>query len=100
MHDDNCIFCKIVNKDIPANILYENEMVMAFEDLNPQAPVHCLVIPKKHIATGNEMEDADQNLLGQLFLAGKKVAQSKGIADDGYRFVMNTGEHGGQPFLK
>ena len=96
MHDENCIFCKIVNKDIPANVLYENETVMAFEDLNPQAPVHCLVIPKKHIATANDMENADQDILGQLLLAGKTVAQSKEIANDGYRFVMNTGSHGGQ----
>ncbi|MBL91290.1 MAG: histidine triad nucleotide-binding protein [Myxococcales bacterium] len=96
MSDDNCIFCKIVKKEIPATIIYEDDHVLAFEDLNPQAPVHCLVITKKHIVGGNDMTPEDTIALGHMLLAGKKVAEIKNIADDGYRFVINTGAHGGQ----
>ena len=96
MSQDNCIFCKIVAKDIPAQIIYENEHVLAFEDLNPQAPCHVLVIPKKHITSGNDMTIEDTECLGAMLLAGRKVAELKGIADKGYRFVMNTGQDGGQ----
>lgn len=96
MQDENCIFCKIVNKTIPSTLLYEDEHVLAFEDLNPQAPVHCLVITKKHISGANGMEADDTTALGQMLLAGKKVAQQKGISDGGYRFVINTGADGGQ----
>ena len=96
MSQDNCIFCKIIAKEIPAQIVYENEHVLAFDDLNPQAPCHVLVIPKKHITSGNDMTPEDRECLGAMLLAGSKVAQIKGIADDGYRFVMNTGQDGGQ----
>ena len=96
MSIDNCIFCKIVANEIPAKVIFENEHVLAFEDLNPQAPCHVLVIPKKHITTANDFDSEDTELLGQMMLAGKKVASIKGLQDSGYRFVMNTGDDGGQ----
>ena len=96
MSQDNCIFCKIVAKEIPAQVVYEDEHVLAFEDLNPQAPCHVLVIPKKHITTANDMVAEDRETLGQMLLAGQKVAALKGIDQKGYRFVMNTGQDGGQ----
>lgn len=92
----DCIFCHIVNKTIPAEIVYESEEVLAFPDIRPMAPSHLLVIPKKHIASLNEAEESDQALLGSLFLAAPKFAKQLGFASDGYRCVINTGDHGGQ----
>jgi histidine triad (HIT) family protein len=91
-----CLFCKIVAKTIPAAFVYEDEMVIAFDDINPQAPAHTLVIPRKHVASIAELQASDAGLLGHLMLAGNTIAQQKGIADAGYRFVVNTGVHGGQ----
>jgi histidine triad (HIT) family protein len=91
-----CIFCKIVARTIPAALVYEDDMVVAFDDLNPQAPTHTLVIPRKHVASIAELQDSDVGLLGRLMLAGNKIAKLKGIADAGYRVVVNTGAHGGQ----
>ena len=91
-----CIFCKIVARTIPAALIYEDELVVAFDDINPQAPVHSLVIPRKHFTSIAELQDSDAGLLGRLMLAGNKVARQKGIADAGYRFVVNTGVDGGQ----
>ena len=96
MSADTCIFCKIIAKEIPATIIYENEYVVAFEDLNPQAPCHVLVIPKKHITSANDFEPEDTECLGHMMLAGQKVAALNGLSESGYRFVMNTGEDGGQ----
>lgn len=92
----NCLFCKIIDGEIPANIIYETEAVLGFHDINPQAPHHVLFIPKKHIATANEFADADAQLLGQLLLAARRYAQQQGFAEDGYRLVMNCNSHGGQ----
>ena len=91
-----CLFCKIVARTIPAALLYEDDMVVAFDDINPQAPTHTLVIPRIHVASIAELQDSDVGLLGRLMLAGNKVAKLKGIADAGYRIVSNTGAHGGQ----
>lgn len=91
-----CIFCKIVARTLPASLVYEDDMVVAFDDINPQAPMHTLVIPRKHVASIVELQDSDVELLGRLMLAGKKIAKQKGIADAGYRIVVNTGAHGGQ----
>ncbi len=91
-----CIFCKIVARTIPAALVYEDEMVVAFDDVNPQAPTHTLVIPRKHVASIAELQDSDGELLGRLMLTGNKIAKLKGIADAGYRIVINTGAHGGQ----
>lgn len=92
----DCIFCKIARGEIPADKLYEDEQVVAFRDLNPQAPAHALVIPKTHIATLNDLQEADAALIGRLFLAAKAVAGQLGLADDGYRTVVNCNNHGGQ----
>ena len=92
----DCIFCKIVNGSIPAEKVFENDDLIAFEDLNPVAPVHVLVIPKRHVATLNDIEDGDADMLGQLFLAAKKIAAERGLSDDGYRTVVNCMSGAGQ----
>ena len=92
----DCLFCKIVARTIPAALVYEDEMLVAFDDTNPQAPTHTLVIPRKHVTSIAELQDSDVELLGRLMLAGNKIAKLKGIADAGYRIVVNTGAHGGQ----
>ncbi len=90
------IFTKIINRDIPANIVYENDDVIAFEDISPKAPVHILVVPKKPIATINDAGVEDAELLGKVILAAAEIAKSKGIAERGYRLVINCNEEGGQ----
>jgi histidine triad (HIT) family protein len=90
------IFTKIIEKQIPADILYEDERVLAFRDINPQAPVHFLVIPKKHIATTNDISEADEAVVGYMHRIAAKVATELGVAQEGYRTVMNCNEHGGQ----
>lgn len=90
------IFTKIINKEIPAEILYEDELALAFKDIAPQAPVHFLVIPKKPIATINDITPADRELVGHLYLVAGQIAKEQGFADDGYRAVMNCNEYGGQ----
>lgn len=92
----DCIFCKIGAGEIPADKLYEDDHVVAFRDLNPQAPLHALVIPKAHIGTLNELDEANQAVMGRLFLAAKQVAAQQGLAEDGYRTVVNCNNHGGQ----
>jgi histidine triad (HIT) family protein len=92
----DCIFCKIAAGNIPANIVYQNEAVLAFRDLNPQAPTHILVIPKKHIATTNDMAETDAALIGNMYLAAKHIAKAEGIAESGYRTVMNCNRGAGQ----
>ena len=92
----DCIFCKIVSGDIPSDIIYQNDDVLAFRDLSPQAPVHALVIPKKHISTINDFQPEDASLIGQLFLAAKEIAKQEGMDDSGYRCVMNCNDEGGQ----
>ncbi|PYI51768.1 histidine triad nucleotide-binding protein [Paenibacillus flagellatus] len=92
----DCIFCKIVNGDIPSQKVFENDRVLAFRDIQPAAPTHVLVIPKKHIASMNEAQDEDAELLGELLLTAKKVAAELGIAESGYRLVNNVGPNGGQ----
>jgi histidine triad (HIT) family protein len=94
MLSDN-IFLKIIEKKIPAKIAYEDDQCLAFHDLNPQAPVHVLIIPKKVIATPDDATDADRDLLGHLFLVGKKLAAQLGL-QAGYRLVLNCKENGGQ----
>jgi histidine triad (HIT) family protein len=91
-----CLFCKIVAGTIPAALVYEDDLVVAFDDINPQAPTHTLVIPRKHVASIAELQDSNVGLLGHLMLTGNKIATLKGIADAGYRFVINTGVDGGQ----
>ncbi len=92
----DCIFCKIVAGDVPADKLLENDHVIAFRDLNPQAPHHVLIIPRRHIATVNELSPADAALVGEMSLAAGQVARELGVADDGYRLVLNCNRNGGQ----
>jgi histidine triad (HIT) family protein len=92
----DCIFCKIVEKKIPTKIVHEDDKAVAFEDVNPQAPVHVLVVPKRHAASLAELTQSDAGMLGHLMLTGAAVAKQKGIADSGYRLVVNTGRNGGQ----
>jgi len=92
----DCLFCKIRDGEIPGDIIYENDDVLAFNDVNPQAPVHVLIIPKQHIATINYIEDSDEQLIGKLFSAAKTIAQQKGVSDEGYRLVANCNEKAGQ----
>lgn len=90
------IFQRIIAKEIPAKILYEDDRCMAFEDVNPQAPVHLLVIPKKDIASTNEVEPEDSELIGHIFCVIKKLAVEKGLSESGYRVVSNCGPEAGQ----
>jgi histidine triad (HIT) family protein len=93
---DNCLFCKMVARDIPTEIAYEDDDVFAFHDISPQAPLHVLVIPKRHIATINDLESADRDVVGRLFLAAKKIAADNDLAEPGYRVVMNCNAAAGQ----
>ncbi len=92
----DCIFCMIAEKKIPSKIVHEDDRAVVFEDINPQAPVHVLVIPRKHVASVSELNETDAGLLGHLMLTGAAVAKQKGIAESGYRLVANTGKNGGQ----
>lgn len=90
------IFDRIIAKEIPANIVYEDDRALAFRDINPVAATHLLVIPKRRIATVNDVTAADEADLGHLFVVAKQVAAQEGVAEDGYRLVVNCNEHGGQ----
>ena len=92
----DCLFCKMINREISADIVYEDDDVLAFNDINPQAPTHILIIPKKHIATLNDIEESDLAIIGRLQFTAAKLAKEKGFAEDGYRVVMNCNEMGGQ----
>ncbi len=91
-----CIFCRIAAGEIPADIIYEDDEVLAFRDLNPQAPTHALIIPRRHIATTNDLNPEDADLVGKLVLAAKQVAVNEGVAEDGYRLVLNCNAGAGQ----
>lgn len=90
------IFMKIIRREIPATIEYEDDDVIAIKDINPIAPIHILIIPKKFIPSANEIAEADAPLVGKLFLVAKRLAADKGVAEGGYRLVMNVGRDGGQ----
>lgn len=93
---NDCLFCRISAKKIPANIIYEDSEAVAFNDINPQAPVHVLIVPKKHISTSLDITDEDNVLIGHLFRLAAKIAKEKGIAERGFRLVMNTNADAGQ----
>lgn len=93
---NDCIFCRIVAGTVPSKIVYQDDQAMAFEDVNPQAPVHVLVIPRRHLRSVGEWDSRDAALLGHLVLTCAKIASQQGIAESGYRIVANTGAHGGQ----
>ncbi len=92
----DCLFCKIVSREIPGKIVYEDEQALAFRDINPVAPTHVLVVPKKHIATIDDVSESDEALMGHLFRAASKVAEAEGLTARGYRTVMNCGAGAGQ----
>lgn len=90
------IFDRIIKREIPADIVHEDDQCLAFRDINPQAPVHILVIPKKNIPTINDLDEADEQIVGHLYTVAAQIAKGEGIAEDGYRTVMNCNDHGGQ----
>ncbi|MCK9221605.1 MAG: histidine triad nucleotide-binding protein [Limnochordia bacterium] len=94
-----CLFCKIATGQVPADKVYEDELVVAFKDINPQAPVHLLIIPRKHIPSVTEIKEDDLTLVGHIHHVAAKLAEEQGIAKDGYRIVTNCGEQGGQTVL-
>ncbi|MDY3694618.1 MAG: purine nucleoside phosphoramidase [Proteus mirabilis] len=93
---EETIFSKIIRGEIPANIVFQDDTVTAFCDISPQAPTHILIIPNKLIPTVNDVTAEDEQVLGHLFVVAAKIAQQEGIAEDGYRLVMNCNKHGGQ----
>lgn len=93
---DDCIFCRIVAGSIPADIVYRDEQVTAFRDIEPQAPVHVLLIPNEHIASTDALEPRHEGLVGRLFTTAKRVAREQGVAENGYRLTINTGRDGNQ----
>ena len=92
----DCIFCKIIRKEIPTDFLYEDDFVAAFRDLRPIAPVHVLVIPKKHIGSVTEIDGGDELLMGKLITTAQKIADDLRISEKGYKLLIRVGEHGGQ----
>jgi histidine triad (HIT) family protein len=92
----DCIFCKIARGDIPCAKVFEDGEILGFADIHPKAPVHCLIIPKAHLPTLDDADDAHQALLGKMMLAGAQVAREKGVAEKGYRLAMNVNPEGGQ----
>ena len=96
MSDPDCLFCKIASGDIPADIIFEDDFSVAFRDINPQAPTHVLVIPRRHIPTINDLSADDTADIGRLYLAAGKIAAEEGFAEPGYRVVMNCNAAAGQ----
>jgi histidine triad (HIT) family protein len=94
MHD--CLFCRIARKELPASVVYEDDTIVAFRDIHPQAPVHLLLIPKKHIRSVDALEPGDGAVVGRLFETARALAREHGVADGGYRLVTNTNEDAGQ----
>ncbi|GLT14288.1 purine nucleoside phosphoramidase [Vibrio algivorus] len=93
---EETIFTKIINKEIPSDMLYQDDLVTAFRDISPRAPSHILIIPNKLIPTTNDVEEEDELVMGRLFTVAKKLAKQEGIAENGYRLIVNCNAHGGQ----
>lgn len=96
---DNCLFCKIIKGEIPSEKVYEDEEILAFKDINPAAPVHILVIPKKHIDSISKMEKEDEALIGKIYTVINKIAEEQGVKEDGFRVIVNCGKDGGQEVM-
>ncbi|MFH1714155.1 MAG: histidine triad nucleotide-binding protein [Candidatus Nealsonbacteria bacterium] len=92
----DCLFCKIVNGEIEKEFLYKDEEVVVFDDIYPKAPVHILIVPKKHIESVNKLKEEDKSLVGKMFLVAKDLAGEKGLKDKGFRLILNTGRDAGQ----
>jgi histidine triad (HIT) family protein len=95
----DCIFCRIIKKEIPSTMVYEDDRVVAFKDINPAAPVHILIVPRQHIAGINELDSENISIVGDIHLAAKKIAKQQGIAKSGYRLISNCGKNAGQTVL-
>jgi histidine triad (HIT) family protein len=92
----DCIFCRILVGEIPGDFVYRGDTVSAFRDIHPVAPTHILIVPNKHIASNNAVTEEDEETLGRMFLVARDLAKEEGIAESGYRLILNTGPHGGQ----
>ena len=92
----DCIFCKIAHGEMSADLVHEDDSILAFRDINPQAPTHILIIPREHVATMSDLDEAHKDLVGRLFLTARDLAAEEGIQEDGYRVVMNCGAKAGQ----
>lgn len=95
---ENCLFCKIINGEIPSNRVYEDEEILAFKDIKPLAPIHILIIPKKHISSANDLKEGDEKVIGKIFTVINKLAKEFKL-DNGYRIVNNCGKDGGQEVM-
>ncbi len=93
---NDCVFCKIANGEFGTEFIYKDEELLAFRDINPQAPVHVLIIPRKHITRINRLDDSDQLLAGKMILTANKIARDERISESGYRLILNCGPDGGQ----
>lgn len=96
---NDCLFCKIIKGDIPSDKVYEDEEILAFKDINPVAPIHILVIPKKHISSLIDIEPEDEMLIGKIYSVINKIAEQQGVKEKGYRVIVNCGEDGGQEVM-
>jgi len=96
---ENCIFCKIIQKEIPSSFIYEDDRMVAFKDINPQAPIHILLIPKEHYASLNDVPEDKKDILSHLLLKARQIALEQGISERGYRIVLNTARDSGQEVL-
>ena len=92
----DCLFCKIVNKEIPSEVVYEDEEIIAFKDIHPAAPIHILVIPKKHISSVIDLKQEDELLIGRIYSVINKIAKEQGFSENGFRVIVNCGKDGGQ----
>lgn len=96
MSDEECLFCRIAEGEMSADVVRSDERVVAFRDINPQAPTHILIIPREHVPSVDDLEQEHASLVGELYLAARDLAREEGIAEEGYRLVMNTGAEAGQ----
>ena len=96
---DDCLFCKIIKGEIPSKKVYEDDEILAFKDINPAAPVHILVIPKKHIDSIAKMEKEDEALVGKIYTVINIIAEEQGVKEDGFRVIVNCGKNGGQEVM-
>ena len=92
----DCIFCKIIKKEIPSDVFYENPDLIVFKDIKPKAPIHYLIVPKQHIESVNHLKEENKELIGVMFLTAQKIADKLGIKDKGYKLIFNVGRGGGQ----
>lgn len=96
---EDCLFCKIIKGEIPCNKVYEDEEILAFHDINPAAPIHILVIPKKHITSLAHLEKEDETIVGKIYTVINEIAQKNGFKEEGYRVIVNCGKNGGQEVM-